>query len=346
MGKRKWALLAVLLGMMVVMSGCFGGGSRVETGGVTGYVLAPTEDVDLLEATKGQSAIAKLVIKPGVPPEEPIYEDYTGLPGAKVRAVGTRCVATTGFNGHFVLDSIPVGNQIIEITHEAYKGKLTIPVEIEANRNKPIAQQKMQGKGYYLLIGVGNHQVSNIWSYYGYDQPLPIPAVSNDLRIMKEVFSADNALLGAPPVVLEDNDASMLGVTSALEELIGQMKRGDYLVIYFSGHGIGGTARDDRGNEIHAFDAIALYDDFVSDGELRDIIIESIFAEQGLNLSDITLLIDSCYSGSFADGNVRKKQPKAFQKRGYTVIAASQPEEKSWTRDNDSSLFSYYLERG
>ena len=34
MKRRKWALLAVLLGMMVVVSGCFGGGSRVATGGV------------------------------------------------------------------------------------------------------------------------------------------------------------------------------------------------------------------------------------------------------------------------------------------------------------------------
>lgn len=332
MSKSKWALLAILLAMMMAMTGCFGGGGWVETGGVTGYVWAPTEDVDLLEATKGQSAIKNLVI-------EPIYKDYKGLPGAKVRAVGTRRIATTGFNGHFVLDRIPVGNQIIEITHEAYKGKLTIPVPIEANRNRPIEKQRIEGKGYYLLIGVGKYDETDFWTQYGYPQkPETIEATSNDIDIMARVFSADNALLGAPPVVLKDAAAKRDKVITAVELLAKNMKKGDYLVIYFSGHGVGGQ-------ENHSFDGIVLYDDFMADYELR-YLIEDVADSYGLSLSDVTLLIDSCYSGSFADGYEREKQRKAFMGEGYTVITSSQPDEESWTRDKSNSLFTYYLERG
>jgi hypothetical protein len=41
-----------------------------------------------------------------------------------------------------------------------------------------------------------------------------------------------------------------------------------------------------------------------------------------------------------------RPKPKAFKKDGYTVIASSQPHEESWTRDDNNSLFTYYLEQG
>lgn len=345
MRRRKWALLAILLGMMVVVSGCFGGGGTRETGGVTGRVLAPREDVDMLATVKGH-LIKDVVVTRSEPIPEPIYENYVGLSGAIVTAIGTGKLAKTGSDGRFILDRIPVGMRTISISHPAYKGKYTTMVSIEANVLKPFGTGRVEGKGFYLLIGVGEYSANRFWEDYGYldptdpDDPQYFPTViSNDVAIMKSVFSADNALLGKEPIVRIGRDATIEGVIAALEELIYEMKRGDYLVVYFSGHGIGG---DD-----HSFDGIALYDDFMADYELR-VLIEDIMKDQGLSLADVTLILDCCNSGSFADGSNREKRKiKAFKNPGYTVIASSDRNEESITRKySPDSLFTYYLAEG
>ena len=90
MKKNRWTLLAVLLGMMVAMAGCFGGG-RIPTGGVIGYVYAPRTDIT--DSTKGQLVVKALEIQPG---DESKYER---LPGATVKSTGTTRTATTDTYG-------------------------------------------------------------------------------------------------------------------------------------------------------------------------------------------------------------------------------------------------------
>ena len=77
---RKRALLAVLLGIMVAITGCFGG--RYATGGVEGFVYASKGG--LARRRKGGDLIVSGT-------KDLIYnDDYAPLEGAIVSAEGTR----------------------------------------------------------------------------------------------------------------------------------------------------------------------------------------------------------------------------------------------------------------
>ena len=325
MKRSKWALLAVLLGVMVAMSGCFGG--RYATGGVTGFVYEPPEG----ETTPyfGKPLVA------GKP-----------LQNARVTATGTRGFAVTDENGCFKLTGIPVGSQTITISNPSYKPK-SIKVRIPAydilSLEEPI---KLAGKGYYLLIGVGKGYTDELWdSYDAYIEPLPpyfdpedyyLNAPGRDVSILRDVLVSHNRLKIGRVERLIDGEATWTAVVTALEDFSYVMNPEDYLVIYFSGHGVP--------------DGILLADSILSDAKFRYEILEDIFPAG----TDVTLILDTCYSGSFADKNeefIPLVPPgagsKAFAGQGYTVIASSRPTELSHVRDPKSevepSIFTYYL---
>ena len=336
MKKNRWTLLAVLLGMMVAMAGCFGGG-RIPTGGVIGYVYAPRTDIT--DSTKGQLVVKALEIQPG---DESKYER---LPGATVKSTGTTRTATTDTYGRFVLNGIPIGEQTITITHPWYKEAYSRRMIIEDGIAKPLQDDvALSGKGYYLLIGVGEHGETDFWTEYGYEEPIRLTSAPRDVAAMRNAFLADNSLKIGNLKELVNSQARISSVYTQLGQLINQMEENDYLVIYFSGHGVGGDWED----TYHRFDAIVLYDDFLGDLELREY-IDLQFANRGIPVSDVTLILDACNSGSFADGKTREITllPKAFMKTGYTVISSSRPEEESYVFDEaDQGLFTYYAEIG
>ena len=342
MGRSKWALLIVLLGMMVAMGGCFGGGP-IPTGSVEGVVLAPVDKYD-----------GKLLVKSPVPggtnpdpPDWDVPEDHTvyrELAGAKVTITGApSVVATTDEEGYFKLDHVRVGEQVLTIRHNLYKTHSFL-VPIRENRLTQIVDPiPLYGKGYYLLIGVGSFG-KDYWTKYGYkEEPSKLTSVRSDVAIMRNAFLFDNSLKTGAIAYLEDEQATVKNVLGQLHQLISQMEANDYLVIYFSGHGVGGDERYTK----HAFDAIALYDDFLGDWDLWDY-ISLQFRNRGIPIKDVTLILDACNSGSFADGKIRPVvEPKAFRKSGYTVIASSRPEQDSYVyKEENQGLFTYYAEIG
>lgn len=326
----KWGLLVVLLGMMVAMSGCFGGGSTViPTGGIIGYVYAPSDD--FANSTMGAVILKGLEM-----------QDYDPLPGAVVTSTGTTRTAVTDTHGRFVMQGIPVGEQTLTITHPWYKEEYSSKVVIEEGVAKPLQEKvNISGKGYYLLIGVGQFSERDFWSEYGYPKPDLLESASNDVDIMRNAFYFDNSLMIGELTELTDSQATITSVFTEVRQLVQQMDKNDYLVIYFSGHGVGG---DD-----HRFDALVLHDDFLGDFDLWDY-IDGQFKERGLPIADVTLIIDACNSGSFADGDIREitpLPPKAFMKSGFTVISSSRPVENSYVYDEvGQGLFTYYAEIG
>ena len=330
--KSKWALLAVLLGIMVAMSGCFGG--SYATGGVTGVVYAPKEDSDLHEAER-KLLVKDLVIDP--PPE-----GYVPLAGAVVKVEGTGISARTDAKGRFTLTGVRVGPRTLVVWHDLYK-----PVRINVTIIRDIivsvpSSVKLQGKGFYLLIGVGDFDYEQ-WEPLGFSPKIlePMAAPAMDVNLLRNILEYDNALAKGEIAILLDTEATYERLRSSLEELVELMDEDDYLVVYFSGHGL---SRDDFG-----YDAIALADGPITDLELRDWVIEDLFKKNHLEVNDVTLILDTCYSGAFADGvETLYDDPvstKAFRKPGYTVLASSRSYEESWYFKTypELSIFTNYL---
>ena len=339
MRRRKWALLAVLLGMMVIVSGCFGGGSS-PTGSIEGVVWAPVDQYD------GRLFVKNL--EPGntdpTPPDWQIPEDsttYRRLPKASVTITGATSVATTDSNGYFRIDGVRVGEQILTIKHDLYKTHSFRAPIVENQLTKIIDPIPLSGKGYYLLIGVGEFG-TDYWKSYGYMKPSSLTSVKTDVDVMERAFLLDNAFQAGAIARLVNSQATVNNVLSQLRQLVAKMEANDYLVIYFSGHGVGG----DEYLTTHRFDAIALHDDFLGDWDLWDY-ISMQFRNRGIPIKDVTLILDACNSGSFADGKIRPVTQKAFRKSGYTVIASSRPEQESSTHPKvDQGLFTYHAEIG
>ena len=333
MRNRRWALLAVLLVIMVAMSGCFGG--RRATGGVRGVVYAPAEDSNLYKAG-GKLLVKDLVFSPS--------DGYERLPGAVVRVEGTRISGTTDYKGHFQLTGIRVGTQTLTVSHELYKPvSIRVTILQDTIVSIPGNTLRLHGRGFYLLIGVGDFYYS-AWESYGFGETdlEKMEAPKNDVSFLRNVLEYDNALVKGDIITLIDGQATYEEVRASLKSLVSAMEQDDYLVIYFSGHGASRAADFD-------YDAIALADGPVTDTKLREWVIEDLFAENYLDINDVTLILDTCYSGSFADGvetwydDVFSQ--KAFRKPGYTVLASSRNDQESsyYNTHPQLSVFTDYL---
>ncbi len=318
MGRSKWALLIVLLGMMVAMGGCFGGGP-IRTGGLEGTVCVPTGDnasppIDILK--KGLA----------LPPPGCRF-----LEGADVKVAGR--TSKTNSIGYFEIWDIPEGRHKLEIAHKNYQPYSTW-VRVYADDLTYVDDSPVKlGIGYYLLIGVGTSKFTATPSLG--DGP------RNDVGTMELALAKDDLWLGDYTVLI-DEDATFGAVEAAVRDLIGQMNENDFLVIYFSGHGIGGTK-----SKLEV-DALLLFDDMLIDVELEKWIRES---RLNPNTNKVTLILDACNSGSFADGETRYPEEfglKAFQQPRYTVLASSSPEQSSeqYPYGKTYGVFTYHLVNG
>jgi parallel beta-helix repeat protein len=109
--------------------------------------------------------------------------------------------------------------------------------------------------------------------------------------------------------VLKDNNATGQNITDAIEKLQDTAEAGDEVVIYFGTHGADNTRKDgkkdhgeadaDPKDEPNGFDNhIEVADgETISDDELTELISGFAYCVT------ITVIIDSCYSGTFTDGS-------------------------------------------
>ncbi|NMB46602.1 MAG: hypothetical protein GX998_09365 [Firmicutes bacterium] len=327
-GKSKWVLLAVLLGMMVMMTGCFG---PTPKGGIEGFVFAPTDDA---VSRGGEPLLVKGLVE--------VPAGYRPLKDAIVTVKGTFSRDITDGSGHFLLDGITVGHKELTVTHPNYQ-PYSQEIHVYEGRPTKIDSPGIKlGIGYYLLIGVSNpeHSIYIPGCENGWTAP-ELQGPARDLDAMEYALTQHDTCVGKYSTRLDD-DATVANVLNDIRYLISLMKDNDYLVIYFSGHGIGGEDK-------WRFDAIVLHDGLLADYELEEALTNS-----GLDRrkNKVTLIIDACHSGSFADGNIwrlRAPTSKAFMKWGYTVLASSNPNQESEEDLYGTSTygaFTYHLVRG
>jgi hypothetical protein len=124
----------------------------------------------------------------------------------------------------------------------------------------------------------------------------------NDVRLMRSILEET---FGFPPenvTLLADDQAPRDGILAALDKLVDDTGAGDIVVIQYAGHGSQMTDRE--GDEPDGLDeTICSYDTEGRWGENRDITDDEIhlrLARLGAKTSYITLIFDSCHSGTIS----------------------------------------------
>lgn len=135
-----------------------------------------------------------------------------------------------------------------------------------------------------LSLHLGLNSVSAA-DYAGWDGPLA--ACEFDAADMAAIAKSQ----GMNPIVLRTKKATRAGVLTALRTAARTLKRGDFFLLTFSGHG--GQVRDTSGDEPdHKDETWCLYDGQLVDDELH--------VELGRFAAGVRILVlsDSCHSGT------------------------------------------------
>lgn len=145
-----------------------------------------------------------------------------------------------------------------------------------------------------LLIGINR--------YPNLKPRMQLDGCLNDVQAMAHVLEARYGVPAARITVLKDEEATQAGIRVAMDDLLRRARKDEVVVVHFSGHG--SKMRDREGTEPDGWDeTIVPYDSGRRPHPNRDISDDEIYAWL-LKLSDITpyvtLIFDSCFSGSIA----------------------------------------------
>ncbi|MCP4657376.1 MAG: caspase family protein [bacterium] len=145
-----------------------------------------------------------------------------------------------------------------------------------------------------LLIGI-NH-------YPNLNARMQLDGCLNDVQAMAHVLEAQFGFPAERITVLQDEEATQAGIRTAMDALLRRARKDDVVVVHYSGHG--SKMRDREGTEPDGWDeTIVPYDSGRRPHPNRDISDDEIYAWL-LKLSDVTpyvtLIFDSCFSGSIA----------------------------------------------
>ncbi|NPV53953.1 MAG: hypothetical protein HPY71_10570 [Firmicutes bacterium] len=294
----RWLLLVLLFPLIVsVLSGCgigFSGtpgaytpgspessppgsggtdgssGSSKSTGSIEGYVYAGR--------TSRSMTVSRLAVAP---------EGHDPVSGARVLVEGTSVSAGTDSSGYFRIDNVAPGIWTLIISHPDYRDPVKTQVRVEAGHVTPIGPVQL-GIGYYLFIGIDDYMDPRVNDLTG---------CVADATAMRDALMTPGSFVGQGGL-LTNSAASKAGIRQAIEGIGQRMNREDFFVLYYSGHGA--RALDGSKEVICPYDSSPLsWGSDITDGELADWL-------RGLPSQKITVILDSCYSGAFINGNVTR----------------------------------------
>lgn len=184
-----------------------------------------------------------------------------------------------------------------------------------------------------LIIAIGDYPSKTGWS--AISSKSDVPLITNAL--LSQGFDESNIS------TLIDAQATKKGILDALNALKSRIKKGDIVVVHYSGHGQ--QIFDDNGDEVDGLDeALVPYDAFVKythsykgENHLRDDEIGNIVAAFRNTLGStgqLLWILDSCHSGSATRGGKTRGGASAL------VPADWEP-----TADNSTKSGSGLLER-
>jgi len=191
-----------------------------------------------------------------------------------------------------------------------------------------------------LIIAVGDYPAETQWGKISSANDVPL---IHD-ALVSQGFADKNIRL------IQDSKATRQGILDALEQLLTEVKKGDIVVIHYSGHGQ--QIEDDNGDEadgldeaIVPYDATAYYkkDVYWGQNHIRDDELEVVIAKFRAKLGkdgQLLFILDSCHSGSATRGGKARggagplvsenwNENKYAQSRGNTVAESGLFEEQA-----------------
>src|SRR5690554_1105050 len=156
-----------------------------------------------------------------------------------------------------------------------------------------------------LIIAIGDYPSRTGWGKISSKNDVPLITEA----LLGQGFADENI------ITLIDAQATKNGIIQAFEHLNGQLKKGDIVVVHYSGHGQ--QIFDDNGDEADGLDeALVPYDAFATyshmyqgENHIRDDQLEQII-NQYRNLvgseGQVLFIMDSCHSGSMTRGGVAR----------------------------------------
>jgi metacaspase-1 len=117
----------------------------------------------------------------------------------------------------------------------------------------------------------------------------------NDVKNMQSVLTRSYGFKGGDITVLTDFAATKKGIESAIRKLVQGGRKGDVLLVHFSGHG--SNVPDDDGDEADDRDEILCPTDLDWKNPMRDDWLRKTFDSMRAGVS-LTVITDCCHSGT------------------------------------------------
>lgn len=166
-----------------------------------------------------------------------------------------------------------------------------------------------QAKTYLVCVGISDYPGTK------YD----LRVSDNDAMTISNLF---NATKDVSSYVLLNEEATQSALLSNMYAMFADAKKGDTVILYFSGHGTPG--------------ALACYD-----GKLEYKHIFKIL--KGCKASRKMIIADACFSGKMRKN---KRQAESYKRYDVMLFLSSRTNERSQETQYKNSLFTIFLERG
>ncbi len=226
------------------------------------------------------------------------------------------------------------------------------PTQITPSASNPRPQpHPLDQPRYALLVGINRYQDKSI---------SPLTGSENDVALLKETLTKDYGFDEKYVLTLRSEQATrdaMLGAfrTQLIENAKKSKEQGKdaLIVFYYSGHGSRVPDQDDDEVGDEWDETIVPYDSRTAKGfDIRDDEIDDLFAELSQSTSNVTLIFDSCHSGTASRGDLearesasdtreqppyKRKFPPTGEDRAqkYVTISASLPSQRAYTRPKE-----------
>lgn len=172
-----------------------------------------------------------------------------------------------------------------------------------------------------LLIGIDEYQLVS-----------DLRGTGNDVALMQRVLASKLGYEMRNIKVLRDEQATRTGILRAIRQhLIEPAKPDDHIFLHYSGHG--SQLRDVDGDEIDQYDETLVPHDSRAPGvfDITDDEINNLLAELSDVTTNITIVLDSCHSGSATRGGSRARYvppderipPAADRATGRTTLGSA-----------------------
>jgi hypothetical protein len=168
---------------------------------------------------------------------------------------------------------------------------------VEQSASARIAVPPAQVTKRALLVGINKYRYSNVIP--------PLAGSINDIEDMKALLIGKFNFAPENILVLTDEKATHAGVIAAFENhLINKSQPGDIVVIHYSGHG--SQMKDVTGQSPSGLDeTLVPYDSRDPDNKVFDISgseLKPLFRRLAEKTKNITVILDSCHSGTLVKG--------------------------------------------